>query len=245
MHLSPIAYVLWFAAPVIQIGVLAVMLRRHLYRDYFYFFNYTLLNVIDVVVLASILAFGHESYFYAYYYAYYVVLAISVALSLAVCLEIVGHCARPFDSAMGWVSKLAPWTVAIVLAVYVAAVTRSHGGVSSAWTDAILSSERALRIVQCGLLAVLIFFGKRLGIAKNRILFGVTLGFGCFSVVKMLVGAEMSHSGYLARATLSRINSGAYILSCLIWLGYLMFGTPEKPDEQLAASAHYRWVPWS
>ena len=37
--------------PLLQIGVLIAMVRRGLHRDYPYFFNYTILQVVGVPVL--------------------------------------------------------------------------------------------------------------------------------------------------------------------------------------------------
>ena len=51
MHLRLIDYVLWFFASTIQLGVLVVMYRRGLQREYPYFFNYTVLQVIGDPIL--------------------------------------------------------------------------------------------------------------------------------------------------------------------------------------------------
>ena len=49
MHLRLSDYVLWFASPVLQVGVLISLFRRGLHRDYPYFFNYTVLGVVSVL----------------------------------------------------------------------------------------------------------------------------------------------------------------------------------------------------
>ncbi len=46
MHLRPMDYVLWFASPALQVGVVIAMLRRGLHRDYPFFFNYTIIGVV-------------------------------------------------------------------------------------------------------------------------------------------------------------------------------------------------------
>ncbi len=51
MHLRLVDYVVWFATPVLQSGLLVALYRRGLHRDYPFFFNYTILQVISVPVL--------------------------------------------------------------------------------------------------------------------------------------------------------------------------------------------------
>ena len=80
MHLRLVDYVLWFAPTVLQSGLLLTLYRRGLHRDYPFFFNYTILQIVSVPVLtvASRLSYS------AYYYGYYVNLGLSVVLSFAV-----------------------------------------------------------------------------------------------------------------------------------------------------------------
>ncbi len=80
MNLSAIDYVLWLAAPLLQLGVVVMMFRRGLHRDYPFFFNYTILAVIA----EPILYLSHKHSYNAYYYAYYVNIALSVVISFAV-----------------------------------------------------------------------------------------------------------------------------------------------------------------
>ena len=61
MHLRLTDYILWFATPCLQVGVLISLFRRGLHRDYPYFFNYTILQVVSVPVLFVIsLQFVHH-----------------------------------------------------------------------------------------------------------------------------------------------------------------------------------------
>ncbi len=94
MHLRLMQYVLWFASPAIQLGVVIAMFRRGLHRDYPYFLNYTILGVASVPLLCVI---SLQSYT-AYYYAYYVNLGLSVILSFAVLQEIFKDAFRPYEA---------------------------------------------------------------------------------------------------------------------------------------------------
>ena len=80
-------------------------------------------------------------------------------------------------------------------------------------TDAILLADRSVRLMQCGLVFFLLLFSEYLGISRRSLLFGISLGFGFFAAVNMLVATGMSHRGILRQATLSQINSAAYLFA--------------------------------
>ena len=62
MHLGPIDYVLWFAAPVLQLVILISLLRRDLHREYPFFFSYTVLQVVSVAALFVIYQLFRSAY---------------------------------------------------------------------------------------------------------------------------------------------------------------------------------------
>src|SRR5215471_19483649 len=94
MHLRLADYVLWFATPLLQAGVLLAMFRRGLHKEYPFFFNYTVLQVISVPVLAILM---FESYT-VYYYAYWVNMGLSVLISFAVLQEIFKDAFKPYEN---------------------------------------------------------------------------------------------------------------------------------------------------
>lgn len=51
MRLQLIDYVLWWSAPILQLGVSVALYSRRLYRQYPCFFNYTVLQTLSVPVL--------------------------------------------------------------------------------------------------------------------------------------------------------------------------------------------------
>src|SRR5208337_4890395 len=94
MRLHLIDYVFWFVTPILQAGVLVSMFKRGLHRDYPYFFNYTILQVVSVPVLYVI---SRQSY-NAYYWSYYINLALSILISFAVLQEIFHDAFRPYEA---------------------------------------------------------------------------------------------------------------------------------------------------
>ncbi len=223
MHLRFIDYVLWFPAPVLQAGVLVCMFRRGLHRDYPFFFNYTILQVVS----SPFLALANIYSYVIYYYAYYVSIGLSVLLSFAVLQEIFKDAFRPYEALRDLGVILFRWSALVVFLVGVMwAINAAHKPEYNVVQDMILLADRSLRLMQCGLVFFLLLFSEYLGIPHRSFLFGISLGFGFFAAVDMLVVTGASHHGILHRATLSQINSAAYLLTVIIWLGYTLAAAP-------------------
>lgn len=225
MHLLGLTdYVLWFAAPLFQIAVVVCMLKRGLYRDYPYFFNYTILAVITEPILFII----HARFTYSvYFYAYYINLSLSVLISFAVLQEIFQDAFRPYEALRDLSVILFRWSALVVALVGVMwAINSVHNNqnANGTVTEYIFLAERSVRLMQCGLVFFLLLFNEYLGIARRSLLFGISLGFGLFAAVNMLVDTGMTHHRdlHVTRATLSRVNSGAYLVAALIWFAYTL-----------------------
>jgi hypothetical protein len=91
----------------------------------------------------------------------------------------------------------------------------------------ILLADRSLRMMQCGLVFFLLLFSTYLGIPHRSLLFGISVGFGLFAAVNMLVATFASHQG-ISTAALSRANSIAYLVAVLIWLSYSVVAAPSR-----------------
>jgi hypothetical protein len=219
MHLRLIDYVLWFSAPTMQMCVLVAMYRRGLLRDYPYFFNYTILQVLGEPIL-----FVMQRHSYTlYYYSYWVSIALSALVSFAVLYEIFQNAFRPYEALRDLSVILFRWSALVIFLVAgMWAVTSGHPAQNGSITNAILLAERSVRLMQCGLVFFLLLFSEYLGISRRNLLFGIALGFGLFASVNMLVASGLSHAGVIHVSVLRWINSAAYNLSALIWLGYTL-----------------------
>ncbi len=239
MHLRAIDFVFWFSASAIQLGVLVVMLKRGLHREYPYFFNYTMLRVLSDVILFIV----HNQSYTLYYFSYWVSAALSALLSFAVLYEIFQQAFRPYEALRDLGLILFRWSALVILLVAgMWAVTSGHPAQEGSITNAILLAERSVRLMQCGLVFFLLLFSEYLGISRRNLLFGIALGFGLFASVNMLVASGLSHAGVVHVSVLRWINSGAYNLSALIWLGYTALA-PSRSGAQLPFAAPRSGIP--
>ena len=217
MHLRLIDYVLWFVGPLMQLGVLAAMYRRGLHREYPYFFNYTVIQVLSEPILFVV----HRHSDAMYYWGYWVSVALSALISFAVLQEIFHDAFRPYEALRDLSVILFRWSALVVLLIGVMwAITAAPSSRVDTITDGIVLVQRSVRLMQCGLVFFLLLFSEYLGISRRHVLFGIALGFGIFASVSMLVAVAMSHGTFVHVSVLRRINNAAYDFSALIWLGY-------------------------
>ena len=216
MHFSLTDYVFWLASPLFQVGVLISLFKRGLHKEYPYFFNYTLLQVLSVAFLLAV-----QRSLSLYYYGYWVITALSVLISFAVLQEIFKEAFRPYEALRDLSVILFRWSILVLVLVggMWAINTRPSDGLDSI-TTVILAADRSVRLMQCGLVFFLVLFSEYLGISRRHMVFGIALGFGLFASVNMLVATGMSHPSVVHASVLSRINCAAYDIAALIWLGY-------------------------
>ena len=218
-----------------QLGVLVAMNRRGLHRDYPYFFNYTILQVVSEPIL-----FVVQRHSYAiYYWAYWVSIALSALFSFAVLQEIFHNAFRPYASLRDLSVAVFRWSAVAALLVGVMwAITATPSNRLDTITNGIVLVQRNVRLMQCGLAAFLLLFSEYLGIWRRHVLFGITLGFGLFAAVSMLVATSVSHPSIVRLSVLRGINSAAYDVAALIWLGYTALASR---NTALAAIRPQKW----
>ncbi len=219
-------YFFWFASPVLLVGVLIGLYRRGLHRDYPFFFNYVVLQVISDPVLAVI---QHSQSYAFYYYAYYFHIGLSVLLSFGVLQEIFTESFRPYEALRDLSIILFRWSALVVLLVGVMwAINTARSANTDPLMDYVLLGERSVRLMQCGLVFFLLLFSEYLGIARRSLLFGISLGFGIYAAVNMLITTGATQHGAIQQTVLRQVNSGAYLLAVVIWLGYTLAAAPSK-----------------
>jgi hypothetical protein len=237
MHLRPTDYVLWFGGTLMQLGVLVAMYRRGLHRDYPYFFNYTVLQVVSEPILFVIQRHSYT----LYYWGYWTSIALSALISFAVLQEIFHDAFRPYEALRDLSVILFRWSALVVLLVGVMwAITATHASQVDGITNGILLVQRSVRLMQCGLVFFLLLFSEYLGISRRHLVFGIALGFGIFASVSMLYATAVAHATFLHASVLRQINSAGYTIAVMIWLGYTALA-PARSSVAVAAARSKDW----
>ncbi len=235
MRLHFIDYVLWWGEPALMSMIAVAMFRRRLNRDFPFFFNYVILQILTFVVEFPLRGWSN------YYYVYWMFSALSVAVSFAVLLEIFKEAFRPYEALRDLSLILFRWCALVVLLVAgMWAVTSWHPEADGI-TSAILLVNRCVRVMQCGLVLFMLLFSEYLGISRRNVVFGISVSFGFYAAVNMLVTTALSHHSVLSKLALNRINSSAYLTSAVIWLGYALLPSTVRSGARQPAQASLRW----
>jgi len=218
-------YALWFAHPVLQSAIAAVMIWRGLQRKFRFFFAYILTQIITFAVAYP--AYARASY--ACFYIFWGCTGISVAFGFGVIHEVFVDVFKPFHTLRDLGTVLFKWAGLVMLlvagVVAVSANTTDFGPL----LQAIITAQRCVRMIQVGMILFLLFFAHYLGVTRRQHSFGIALGFGSFAIVELALVASWVGK-HLGNPWVSIINMTAYNISLIAWLSYCAAKATARDD---------------
>lgn len=211
--------IFWYAPIPLQAIVLIVMWLRRQYRVLPYFFAYNAGIMLQVIVCLSL---GKSSPFYMD--AYWSGELISYALGLAIIYEIYASLLREY-AVLRKIGIVLFWVTAGTL-LLVAAWTayNSPGADTERFVQGLLTLDRSVRIVQCGLLIALFIFASFFGLSWKHQLFGIALGFAIFACTELAVVAVRAYAGHTQFSSpfYRYLNAGSWDVALIVWMLYLI-----------------------
>jgi hypothetical protein len=216
-------YALWFAHPVFLSGIAALMLWRGLRRKFKYFFGYIVTQLFSFAVIFT----AHLHSYEAAFALYWLCQAVSVAFGFGVIHEVFVDVFRSFYTLRDLGTVLFKWAGLVMLLVAGIVSVSTNATEMLPWMQAIITTQRCVRIIQVGMILFLLFFSKYLGISRRQHSFGIALGFGSFAVAELALIASWV-GNHLGNPWMSIVNMTAYNLSLGVWLGYLVARSPAR-----------------
>lgn len=220
--------VLFLAPTALQLLVLLFLYRRRSYIAFPAFASYCALQVASGIFLV---AARQTSSDLAYYYGYWASVAFTLIASFAVWLEILSAWLAPFEIARGRALLLfSAWgCVALIFASVVALGAGSSRDPRDVITNTIMLLQRNLFLVECGMMALLMVFRKRLGISGRDLIFGIALGFTIIAAASIAITSALSVPTVIRHSTLRLLLSSTQAIACLVWLLYAIAGKSHNP----------------
>ncbi len=216
-------YVIWLAAPALQLFMVGVMLYRHLRREFPLFFAYTVFQLLSFGLKFAVY---HRSQL-EYFYVYWVTGALGIGLALGVIYEIFAQVFKPYEALRSLAQVLFRWAALVLTLVAVVMALVGARPEENLVLGAILTFERSVRVMQCGLVLFLFLFARYVGVSWRHHLFGIAAGFGLYAALDLIF--VTAHAvGIDGGATLSLIKSSGYVFSVLIWTGYMLSREPGR-----------------
>ena len=134
---------------------------------------------------------------------------------------------RPYPNLKDLGTLLFKWAALVMFLVAMVVTAASQSGTETPLGQAVIIVQRCVRVIQCGLILFLLFFSRHLGVSRKQFSFGIALGFGSFASVE-LVGLALISGGQIHTSTANLINTTAYGLAILTWMGYALLKTTSR-----------------
>jgi hypothetical protein len=249
MSLSPTDYLLWGISATLLVLTCGTLLQRRLVREVPVFFTYATFHVLRSAALFTLhllwlqQRMSYVEYYADYFYTYWTTESVGIVLGFGVIYEIYKKTFKNYDGVRQLGSlALGGAAVVLLIAAVVTAATAS-GADAPGIVKAVVLMERSVRVMQCGLLAVLFLLVFYFGLPWQNRLFGLALGFGLYASVELVAIALRSHLGVTAATAYSQAKSAAYVAGVMIWLGYLL--APDPAPEYRGAVLHGDLERWN
>ncbi len=234
-HSQTIVFYLWCAQPMLQSVVAVILWRRKLHKQFPVFFLFLLAQVaIFAAIFPLWLAGNHKMYFGLFWLGE----AVNAVLGFKVIHEIFLDVFRPYHTLKDLGTLLFKWAGVVMLLVSVV-VAFSNSFDQSPLVQAVTTLQRSVRIVQFGLILFLLLFSRFLGVSRKQGSFGISLGFGLFAGVELMLMA-LNSGGLVKQVIFNLINMVTYVLAIFIWLGYSL----SRKAVRVAAVNHLQTQRW-
>jgi hypothetical protein len=234
-HSHTVALFLWCAQPILQSVVAAILWRRKLHKKFPVFFLFLLAQVANFAVLFPLWLAGD---FKMYFVFFWLGEAVNAVLGFKVIHEIFLDVFRPYHTLKDLGTLLFKWAGVVMLLVSVV-VAFSNSFDQSPLVHAVTTLQRSVRIVQLGLILFLLLFSRFMGVSRKQVSFGISLGFGLFAGVELMLMA-LNSGGFVRSGNLNLINMVTLILAILVWLGYSL----SRNAIRVAAVNHLQTQRW-
>jgi hypothetical protein len=230
-----IQLVLWISHPVLELLLAAALLWRKLYRKFPVFFSFVIFQLVHFAVLFPIHQYGsYNLYFYSFWIAY----TVSLIFGFLVIHEIFVDVFRPYHMLRDLGTVLFKWA-ALVMMIVALVVAVSSPSAQSPILVALLTMQRVVRVVQCGLVLFLMIFSSYLAVSWKQPSFGIALGLGMLAGTQ-LAGNALYSGGEISGSAFVFANMSLYCCTVLVWLAYAATKTA-SPRNSSTALVSQRW----
>lgn len=214
-------YVSWLLGPLLQSTLLFFMVQRKLHIAFPRFFSYIVFQIVKSGVLFGVYRYHYEDYFDAYWTGN----AISVLLSVTVMDEILQNLLKQYGGLQRLTTLIFRWACGLLLLLSILTAFSTQQTGSDRVISMVLSFDRSVRFMQCGLFFLLLILCRFLRKCWLQHVFGIALGFGIFASIELILVSIVMRFGEGAGASISLIKSAAYNGVTLLWVVYLRRGS--------------------
>jgi hypothetical protein len=238
MSAATLGYVFWAVGIIAQVAVCVLLWRKQLRQRYPLFFSFIVLQIVSTIPLFVIARTAGLNSF-TYFYAYWSINAVRVGVGFAVIWELFRVSLRPYHALRDLGSMLFTWvSVMMVLVSLLLAATGPAANEPQRVVAAVLSLERNVQLMQCGLLLFFVLFGTKLGLTARHRTFGFALGIGANAAIELILVSVRSQVGPQWATAYSLLAQFSWIAVLGTWIFYA--ARPEPAPVMLPSMATTR-----
>src|ERR1700675_4263498 len=156
---------LWIAHPVLQLAVAAAIVRNKVRRSFPIFFAYIGFQILSFCVLFPINKWGNYT---TYFYLYWACCAVNLVLGFMIIHEVFLDVFRPYHTLKDLGSVMFKWAALVMLLVAGVVAAASPAAEQGSLIQAVVTVQRCLRVIQCGLILFLLVSSNYLGVTWRQ-----------------------------------------------------------------------------
>jgi hypothetical protein len=220
---STLIYSLPLAIAVGLSFVLATMIRRKIRFEFPMFFNYVAFTIV-AMLLSFIFCFIKSP---QYLYVFWALAVLSSGLIFGVLYEVFVNLMKPYSSVIDLGKMMFRWAAAFLLLAAFLTALATNGSQPSKFVAAMSLIDRSLRLMQCGLLLLLLAFEKRLGLSWRSHGMCIALGLGTSAALDLAV--SYLRANFTAwRFELDFFNSFFFLAVSVFWTVFFRLPQPQR-----------------
>lgn len=221
----PVAHlidVLELSAPVIELGIVVVLIAKKLWRRFPAFTAYAMLHVAKLPTEFFLRHQPGAAYYKIYFLFYWGTEALSAFLTFAVAYELYGEVFRRYEGLQKLGRVLMNWVAAILVLIGVLVSGMSNGSDYSRLVSGIMTVRQIFDITRLGLILFLFIFASYFKLRWSNYMFGIAVGLAFYGSVELVAQAFQVHYGSVVNIGYAILVGAAYDCALVIWLSYLL-----------------------
>jgi hypothetical protein len=224
-----------FADLFIGIGILVLMVRKRLVRDFAFLAAFLAAACIEDGISVPILFFrkylgvSKVAAYDIYFYSHLVLFVVEYALLLLVIYSVFRQAMKPLEGLHRAGKIVFRWVGGVAVALSLALALGPHAAGTNFWGMISGQIQQGVNVLILCLLLFVCFSTKYLGLTYRSHIFGVSLGLGIFAAVGLI------ESAWIAGGTGNTVYSTVYVFatlgSCvtsLVWGTYFALPEPAR-----------------
>ncbi len=227
-----------FADLFISVGILILMARKHLLREFSFLAAFLAAGCIEdgssipILFFRKYLGITKIQAYDIYFYTHWVLFVVEYALLLLVIYSVFRKAMKPLEGLHRAGQIVFRWVGGVSVALSLALALGPHATGSFYMATVAGQMQQGISVLILCLLLFVCFSTKYLGLTYRSHIFGVSLGLGIFSTVTLIESAWIAHG--IGQTVYSPVFVFSALGSCvtsLIWGGY--FAVPEPARKMV------------